>query len=319
MTEAIPVYSTWRRLSNTRVRDVLRGRLDASLDWQQYIERAELPSEIGDAVRQVVRRTRLWRREKVEIATELVAHFQDGLAAGRSADDLLQTFGDRDVAARLIRRAKRRARPLMWRLLYFGGLTVLILMAVYTGLGFWMSTSRPTVKTDYVALINKPGAEVPEHERAWPRYREAMMAIGPAILRHESTATNLPSFDAEFNREQAEATDKFLNDHTDAIAKLREAARQPKLGFVASNSRAGFSAEDQKLFGFDVKPEEIEAAKHETVQNRWVISTLLPHLQLLRSSASLLALDARRSAIAGDGKTALDDVTSLYGLSRHCE
>src|SRR3954453_6051149 len=134
MSEAIPAYSAWRRLSNTRLRDVLRGRLDASLDWQQYIERAELPGAIADAVRETVRRTHLWRSEKVLIASELVAHFQDGLAAGRQADDLLQTFGDREVAARLIRRAKKRGRPLMWRAIYVGGIAVIVLMAVYAGL-----------------------------------------------------------------------------------------------------------------------------------------------------------------------------------------
>ena len=81
MTDAI--CSLWHRLYFTRMRDVLRGRLDASLDWRQTVALAELPDELAEAVRQVVGRTRLWRREKVDVAAELVAHFQDGLAAGR--------------------------------------------------------------------------------------------------------------------------------------------------------------------------------------------------------------------------------------------
>src|SRR5262249_7375327 len=130
---------------------------------------------------------------------------------------------------------------------------------------------------------------------------------------------NLPSFDEEINRERVEATEKFLNEHASAIAQLREAANRPKLGFVVSSLKAAFSQKDQQLFGWKLTPDEIEVAKHETIQDHWLISTLVPHVQLLKSSASLLALDARRAAIAGDGKTALEDIVAIYGISRHCE
>ncbi len=44
-----------------------------------------------------------------DVARELVAHFEDGLAAGRSERDLLASFGGEDVTADLIARAKPRA------------------------------------------------------------------------------------------------------------------------------------------------------------------------------------------------------------------
>jgi hypothetical protein len=69
---------------HTRLRDALRGRLDASLDWRSLVADANLPFEIAETIRDVVRRTWLWRSEKVEIARELVAHFQDGLSTGRT-------------------------------------------------------------------------------------------------------------------------------------------------------------------------------------------------------------------------------------------
>ena len=42
----------------------------------------------------MVKGTRLWRREKAAVAGELVAHFLDGMEEGRTAEDLIETFGD---------------------------------------------------------------------------------------------------------------------------------------------------------------------------------------------------------------------------------
>ena len=90
-------------------------------------------------------------------------------------------------------------------------------------------------------------------------------------------------------------------------------------GFVATASYAGFTDKDRQLFGVKLAPEEIEADKHRTLEDRWIISTLLPDMDHLRNSAVMLAGDARRAAIAGDGKTAYDDVVAMLGISRHCE
>ena len=113
----------------TRLRDVVRGRLDARLDWRQTIALADLPESLVDTTYQVVRQTRLWRNEKVNVANDLVAHFQDGLAFGHSPEDLLRTFGDPQAAEQLIRRAKQRDRALFWHVGRYG----LIALAALVG------------------------------------------------------------------------------------------------------------------------------------------------------------------------------------------
>ncbi|NOY28644.1 MAG: hypothetical protein GXP28_00285, partial [Planctomycetes bacterium] len=75
------VESFWRRLRYTRLRDVLRGRFDGQLDWRYALAEADLPSEIADTIFHVVNKTRLWNGERIDVAQELVAHFQDGLEA----------------------------------------------------------------------------------------------------------------------------------------------------------------------------------------------------------------------------------------------
>ncbi|HEX5471280.1 MAG TPA: hypothetical protein VFW73_05310, partial [Lacipirellulaceae bacterium] len=253
MTEDI--LTLWHRLRYTRLQDVLRGRLDMSLDWRQTIAAADLPAELAETVREVVGRSRLWRREKVDVAAELVAHFQDGLAAGRSPQDLLTSFGDPAAASQLIRRAKKRGRSFLWHGWHYGWITLVALMVLYIATGLWMATGKPSIKTDYLAIINRKAASASKDERAWPIYRDALLSMAGAA----TDATSLLNTIAMYKPGDKEwkDTEKSLTQHAQAIASLREAAQRPVLGFVAATSPADFSPKDRKLFGFGVTPEQI--------------------------------------------------------------
>jgi hypothetical protein len=316
----LAVDSFWRRLRHTRLRDAFRGRIDGRLDWRQIIIEAGFPTEIKAAISQVVKGTRLWKFERVDVALELVSHFQDGLEAGATAQQLLASFGDFDVAAQLIRRAKKRGRPLTWHVWHYGWLSLAALFLVYLFAGLYMMTSRPNVKIDYLVLINERALAVPEAQRAWPLYREALLSMG---VRGESGdsdfASVIPHIDSKPGDAEWPELERFLADHADSLAKLRTAAARPNLGFVASNSWAAFSPEDRKLFGTPVTNEQIEALKSQTLEDRWLISTLLPELQQLKTAALLLASDARRTALDGDAETAMADIVALLGVSRHAQ
>ena len=80
---------TLRRLRFTPLTDLLRGRLSGRLDVRARIDATGLPAPALALVRRVVRRTRLWRAEKVDVAAELAAHFADGLEAGATVDELV--------------------------------------------------------------------------------------------------------------------------------------------------------------------------------------------------------------------------------------
>ena len=112
-----PRRASWLyRLNHTPLRDVLRGRLSNRLDLAGIIAAAELPQPLANLVGRVIRRTRLSRLEKADVARELVAHFEDGLTAGATPAELVESFGGIKQAARLIRRAKLRGRSLIRRL-----------------------------------------------------------------------------------------------------------------------------------------------------------------------------------------------------------
>jgi hypothetical protein len=317
MTEVAP--SVLRRLRYTRLRDLLRGRFNAGLDWRLVVADAELPAEISMLIEQIVGRTRLWRGEKVDVVTELIAHFQDGLDAGNTPVELMRAFGEPRQTARLIRRAKKRGRSIAWHLWRCACWAVGAMVVAYAAAVLWMLKDRPTITTDFLVILNERALSVPESEKAWPLYREALLSMHAARREVEPdnpfiTASESTPSDASWS-----ATQTFLAEHAQAIAQLRAAAAKNELGFVTSTRQAAFSGEDRKLFGISVTPAEIEASQHQTVQDHWIIGALLPHLDFLRSSSSLLANDSRRAAADGDGATAAEDIAAIYNISRHCQ
>jgi predicted permease len=76
-------------------------------DTERLVAATGLPEEIRDRILTVVRRSGLRGEKKLDVTQELVAHFEDGLAAGLSVDELLDSFGDEALAARLFIAASR--------------------------------------------------------------------------------------------------------------------------------------------------------------------------------------------------------------------
>ena len=88
----IPRPSRLGAIRRALSRDVFTGRPTVRIDVERRIDEAALPEAAKDLVRRVVGRTRLWPRERADVADELIAHFADGLAAGETADGIAQAF-----------------------------------------------------------------------------------------------------------------------------------------------------------------------------------------------------------------------------------
>jgi len=86
---------------------------------------------LAEAVARTLRTARLPRRERGEVEGELAAHFDDGLASGRTAAELLAEFGDPGVAGALIRRGARRRRRSRAPLLQAARLFTLAVLVAY--------------------------------------------------------------------------------------------------------------------------------------------------------------------------------------------
>ena len=72
------------------------------------LKASDLPEGLQKRITEVIEGRDLTRAAMIDVTRELVAHFEDGLAAGRSAEELLEDFGDERRASTLIARAKHR-------------------------------------------------------------------------------------------------------------------------------------------------------------------------------------------------------------------
>lgn len=174
------------------MRDLIRGRVTGRLDIDRMLHDAGLPEPAADKVRKVVKRTRLWRLEKVDVAHELIAHFLDGRDAGTSDKDLLEHFGDERRTARLIRRAKKRQRPYAWHAFAWTRLGVGVLVGVYALSALYLLTGSPSITTDYLAQLNATAAQVPADQAAWPMYRQALIELD--LDRNREWDTPIPYY-----------------------------------------------------------------------------------------------------------------------------
>ncbi len=302
----------------------------------EVLAAADLPDPLGAIVRETVRRTRLRRPERIDIARELVAHFEAGLEAGADAARLAREFGEPRTAAPLLRSAARRRRGPIDRAfghtLRWGGVAAAVLVVAYGAAAIRLTTMEPTVGFDAVARLQQLVPPATAGEAAWPRYREAMTwhcdrtRVDPAVRPPAEASTSIdrrrpvravasvpvdPAFDAilaespdpEARRRDAAA----LRAHADELDRLRVAASMPALGWT---HELGLSEADRAWFG------DQPAAVPDFPEDA-LVNVRIPYVAVLRDAARLLAADARLALEAGDEDRAVASLEAIVGVAGH--
>jgi hypothetical protein len=294
-TESTAETTQHSKLWSTPFRDLLRGRITGRLDWKSPLR--ALPAPLAKAVEHVTRRTRLSRLEKAGVAGELAAHFLDGLESGATPQELIERFGDPKAVAKLIRRAKIRNRPLPWHVWNVCFRAAFILLLIYGAMLIRFCIGKPTPSVDYIARLNAPILAAPAADRAWPIWRQALLATG----RDFSTTMDSKSDPEELPWAQAVP---WLEQHSMAIELARQAAKKPLLGFVLGPDG---SENDPQLHFVNSKSAGNAAP---------MITVLLPHLNHLRWMALLLSMDARRATELHDGARLEADLDAIRETAR---
>lgn len=299
----------WRRMTHTPLRDAVRGRISGRLDYQSLVKSSGLSNRITSVIISVVRKTRLNRFEKVEVARELISHFESGLDAGVEPNNLIQTFGDPKQAAALIRRAVRRRRPIARKSLTWAWKAVAAAVVLVIGadivLAIRLYAARPNIAHNYLADMNANANSVPDADRAWPLYRESLLVLMPEFSKDQQIAFHPEG-------ENWQETVHVLIAHPDAVETLRQAAAKPGLGYIA-----GFTNDpaDRELRPDSTSPEN--PSGRFDYQSNSLIEVLLPQLASLRFACKLLVADAFLAAEEGDGVRACRDLIATIRSADH--
>jgi hypothetical protein len=122
---------------------------------------SKLPVSVIQFIRLIIKKMRYRKKVGEEVETELTGHFEDELKECKAdaereqkAQQLVTEFGDVKMLAILLRRAKKRCRP-MWRTVVARSFqTVGVLFICLILYVVWFLTGKPVVTRDYIAEFN---------------------------------------------------------------------------------------------------------------------------------------------------------------------
>lgn len=317
--------SLWRRLRHTPLYLLLRGRATGQLDVAWIIDHAGLDKPVTQLVRDVVKRTRLTRSEKLDVARELIAHFHDAQQHGHTPEAAIASFGDVRQAARLIRRAKRRNRSLPHKARVLAQHSLCVLLALYVAAAIALMLDKPRPRVDYVALLNAPIEALPADQRGWPHYRDAILAMSLDEKGVSGTPLWNPADTALSNtlvrpgQERWPAAAAFLREHAEAIEQVRRGAALPAVGLTLGFA-GHWTGDDAQALRNNCSSQPADVPTTDAYANDLVhhafIAVLLPHLSAMRSLSLTLVSDAHLAIEDSDADRAIADVDALLGMAQ---
>ena len=158
----------------------------------------DLPEIIQQYLQRLACRTRN-RHVRRDVLAELSAHFADALDGTPSAQDrnklaasLIADFGDTKILSKLIKRAKKRCRPLWVKFVIRTCQTLLVLMLIFAGYTAWFISGTATISVDYLAKL---AAVVRGHD---PEIRFLVVGSGGEHDKVRNTAKTLGVLEENF-------------------------------------------------------------------------------------------------------------------------
>jgi len=306
-----------------------------------------LPACAVEFIKQVLKKMCYRRKVRKDVQAELTAHFEDELKSCKTdqekeqkAQQLITDFGDLKLLAILLRRAKKRCRPL-WRTVVartFQAIGVLILCFIFYVV--WFLTGKPVITTDYVAELNhmvRPVAD--ESLNAAPLYLKA-------VDLYKELSDDFLLF---FAQNQKAIVDEEFTRFADLPSKIDIVVSNKKL-WNYQEKRQDVQDEVYSIFyKFLQKKYNELTVEQRNIAERWLQehndalelviegsrrpyywrtydsktaqggmrSVLLPNLSVFRNLARSLRWRARLRAEQGRFEDSFADIKSCYRLGQH--
>ena len=254
----------------------------------------QLPACAADFIKRVIKKMRYRKKVQADVATELIAHFEDELKEcstdeqkEQKAQLLIDGFGDIKLLAVLLRRAKKRCRPL-WRTMFARTCQAIVILfvcsIVYVA---WFLSGKPAITTNYVEQLNRltrPTADeslnaAPLYEKAIELYEASSVGDSNLVVSKYERAT----------LEQKQVMKKWLADNKNILELVIAGSKKP---YYWWEYRGGKNIDE-------------------------VMSIHLPNLAGFRRLAYALRWRALTNAEEGRYEDAFDDIKACYRLGQH--
>jgi hypothetical protein len=259
---------------------------------EKYKTLENLPLCAAEYIKLVIKKMRYRKKARKEVADELTDHFEEhlkdcknGAEKEQKAQKLISEFGDPKLLAILMRRAKKRCRPL-WRIAIERTcqaiFTLIIFLILYVA---WFLTGKPVITTDYIAELNKlvrPSAD--DSLNAAQLYNKAVESL----------------LDANDVKELLRLDFHDANDGQKELIRHWLAKNESPLALITKGSQLPYCW--QKYLSKD--PEQS------------MMTVLLPHLTDYRYITYALCWRVWLNAENGDIDPALRDIETIYRFGR---
>jgi len=258
-----------------------------------------LPTSAAEFIKLVIKKMRYRKKVRRDVQVELEAHFEDELKdcapdeeREQKARQLIEEFGDVKLLAVLLRRAKKRCRPL-WRKAVVRSLQAVGIVILYILIcSAPLFVGRPKVSVNYTDWLNDRGrAGRTESENAYPYYTRA---VAVSVKMPDVLIKSKVKWPADFNDMEMQQFSKWLNDNNKALELMIEGTNKPHYWAVYQRTEAAL----------------IEGS---------IFDGSLKDLSGYRQVARALNWRSLYKAYSGEIESALDDCISLLRFGRHQE
>jgi len=188
------------------------------------------PACTEEYIKQVLKKMRYRRKVRQDVQVELAAHFEDELKDCKTdekreqkAKQLITEFGDVKLLAVLLRRAKKRCRPL-WRKALVRSLQVLGIIVLYFLIcSSPMLVGKPTISINYVDWLNElVQAGKDEQDNARPYYEKAFKLY---VEMPQWLSKSRAKWPTDLNDVQLSSLPTWLEDNQAAFEAVRQGSR----------------------------------------------------------------------------------------------
>ena len=207
--------------------------------WRHLVTNSSLPSAVTEKIYEVLTPAKLTSSEKLSVAKELIAHFEDGLADGVCHKRLLASFGDSEVITKLIQRAKERNRSMFTTFTRMAAIVVVTAVAAVGVMLVSIKLRKATPSINYLTQLSQPIADADDNAKAWPIYRGPWIArrfsdtsqyLYTAHYRADADHETVLLADVQPNGLGWENAIEYLDENAELLAAFRKGAHLPMLG-----------------------------------------------------------------------------------------